>query len=437
MGTVATGPGGEPGGAVRTEIELLLSGRCNLACSYCFQDNRRVRAAMSWETVQLALDAALLMGSDGLSVEFNGGEPLLEPELLRRAVGHLERHRGRRDVSLLLTTNGTLLTRELLDLLVAHSLRLRLSFDGVPAAQDLRAPGTFAVLDRLLDLLRLSYPTYFGENVCVGMTLCAAAIPHLAQSVRYFIGKGVAEIDLEPRLAHDPEWKEVRRDELRAQVDEVLEISLIHWRRTGEVPLKLLSGAPLRNPDAPVGDFLCRAAEGRAFVVDPDGRAWACPLLAPSLRAIPPLAAEASRVMALGAVSDRALAGRLQRLPDRARALRMFTDKRAKYSIYGACAKCRFAPDCQVCPVSICHIPNNDDPDQVPGFLCAYNQVALAARERFDGMTGGALSAAWYGEVRGTLARLESALKNAVVRRGEERARGSGRSRRPATNRRT
>ncbi len=371
---------------------------------------------MRWETVRAALDAALNMCTDRVSVEFNGGEPLLEPDRLRRAVRFLERHRGRREISLLLYTNGTLLTCELLDFLVEHSFQLRLSSDGASAAQDLRAPGTFAVLDRLLDRLRESYPTYFREKVYVGMTLCASAIPHLAQSVRYIVGKGVAEIDLEPRLTHEPDWDHAKKDELEAQVDEVLEISLDHWRRTGQVPLKFLSGAPLRNADALVGDSLCPSVEGHTFLVDPDGRAWACPLLAPSLCTIPPLAADASRVMALGEISDPALVGRLKRLPARARALRMFTHKRAKHSAYGACDECRFLPDCYVCPTSISRIPRNDDPDRVPDFLCAYNQVMLAARERFDEMTGSELSAAWYENVRAALGRLETALRNSVER---------------------
>lgn len=398
----------------------MLSGRCNLACSYCYQDNRRVRASMRWDSLRASLDAVLQMGADEVGVEFSGGEPLLEADLLRRAVRYIERHRGRREISLLLTSNGTLLTRELLDFLVEHAFRLRLSFDGVSAAQDLRAPGTFAVLDRLLDLLRQSHPEYFPKNVCVGMTLCASAIPQLAQSVRYFLGKGVAEIELGPRLTHEPGWSDAKKDELQAQVDEILKISLDHWRRTGLVPVEFLSGTPLRDSKAPAGDFLCASVYGDALVVDPVGRAWACPLLVPSLCTIPPLATDAARALWLGKVSDPSLPRRLRRLPSRARALRIFTNKREKHSLYGRCADCRFVPDCFVCPTSICHIPGNDDPDRVPDFLCAYNQVTLAARERFDEMTGGEISAAWYREVRAKLSRLEAAVKESVARHERE-----------------
>ena len=392
----------------------MLSGRCNLACSYCYQESRRVRDSIKWSSVQAALDSAVAQAPDELFVEFSGGEPLLEPGLLRRAVDYIERRRGRRNVSFLLTTNGALLTVELLDFLVEHAFQIRLSFDGVPPVQDLRSRGTFAVLDRLLDLLRREYPSYSNKNLSVGMTLLASTIPHLADSVRYFMSIGVPDIGIAPRSTWEPDWNDARKDELQAQVETIVELSMEYWHRSGLVPVEFLSGVPLRDSSAPPANFLCSSVRGEAMDVDPDGQAWACPLFADSLRTLPPLAVEASRVMALGDVADPALLERLNRLPARARALRVFSHKRAKHSSYGACADCRFLVDCFICPAAICDIPGNKDPDRVPDFICAYNQVTLAARERFDGMTGGQRSAEWYREMRAALGRLETTLRKSV-----------------------
>jgi sulfatase maturation enzyme AslB (radical SAM superfamily) len=371
-------------------------------------------------------------------VDFTGGEPLLEPELLRRAVRHVEKRRGQGELAFVLTTNGTLLTRELVDFLVEHAFRIRLSFDGVAAAQDLRSPGTFAVLDRLLELLQREYPEYLRKSLDVGMTLLPSMIPRLAESVRYFMAKGVPHIGMAPRSTWDPDWNNAGRDELRAQVDRILKLSVRHYRRTGLVPVEFLSGAPVRSFEAPTDEFLCGSVRGLAMVVDPDGRAWACPLLAESLRTLPPLAAEASRVVALGDVRDPALRTRLRRLPSRARALRVFTHKRVKHSSYGRCADCQFVVDCHVCPASICNIPGNEDPDRVPDFVCAFNQVTLAARERFDSMTGGEASAAWYADVRKALHELGEAIKAASRETGSARATGhrsdAGRRPRKATH---
>jgi sulfatase maturation enzyme AslB (radical SAM superfamily) len=411
----------------------MLSGRCNMACAYCYQDRRQVRGSIGWDSVRAALDTVLDWGSEEVGVEFSGGEPLLEPDLVRRAVEYVEEHRADRTVSYTLSTNGTLLTRELLDYALGHRFRIRLSFDGVPAAQDLRSSGTFAVLDRLLDLMRNEYPTYFRDSVNVGITLLASTIPHLAESVRYFIAKGVADIGVSPRSNWDPDWRAASRAELQAQVGEILQLSLDHWRNVGLVPVEFLSGAPVRDPGGADGELMCGAVEGRAIAVDPDGRAWACPLFAASLRSLPPLAAKVSRAFALGDVGAPALAKRLRQLPIRGRALRIFTDKRGKRSSYGACADCRFVADCHVCPASICYIPGNRDPDLIPDFQCAFNQVTLAARERFDDMTEGQASAGWYGDVRAALRELGAAIKASSIETGKTR---SGRGRHPSRERR-
>jgi sulfatase maturation enzyme AslB (radical SAM superfamily) len=417
--------------ASRAEVILLLSGRCNLSCAYCYQDCNQKYGAMSWDTITTALKAAFSLAQEELDVEFTGGEPLLEVDLLKRAVEFVEEHSDRdTKVEFGLTTNGTLLTRPLLVWLFNHGIKIHLSFDGISAVQDMRGPGTFALLDRLLDSLRAGFPAQFKDSVTVGVTLSAAAIPGLAASIRYLVGKGVARIGIGPRLTWDPDWSARSRDDLKAQVDEILELSVEHWRRTGEVPVGFLARPPLRDRDAPVGDFLCGAPAGFALGVAPDGQALACPLFVDSLATLPPLATRASPLLGLGHVGDPTMLRRLASLPDRARNLRIFTDKRAKRSSYGACADCRLAADCRVCPASICHIPGNLDPDLVPDFICAFNQVTLEARERFDEMTGGERSAAWYADVRKALRKLGDAIEASST--GARRTPpGRGRQRQP------
>ena len=77
------------------------------------------------------------------------------------------------------------------------------------------------------------------------------------------------------------------------------------------------------------------------------------------------------------------LARRFAAYPRAARAARIFDDKQDKYSSYARCGECRFLATCAVCPVSIGHQPGNEDPRRIPDFLCAYNLVSLAYRERF------------------------------------------------------
>jgi sulfatase maturation enzyme AslB (radical SAM superfamily) len=398
---------------VPEEVVLLLSGGCNLSCAYCYLDRGRPRGGMSRQTLTAALGAALEGNPPRLGIEFTGGEPLLRADLLRWAVDLIERRRSEGTVvEFSLTTNGTLLGPALLAFLFAHGFTIRLSFDGIPAAQDLRGQGTFEGLDRLLDYLRAEFPNELRDRVTVAMTIAAAAIPHMAASVRYFVAKGAGRVAMGPRLTWDPGWGTSSRYDLERQVDEILAISVDHWRRTGAVPVGFLARSPLRDRDAPVGNFLCGAPTGTAFCVTPEGRGVACTLFAASLSPLPAAARQASRALDLGPVGGPEWANRLSGLPSRATGLRIFTDLLAKHSSYGACADCRFVADCHVCPASICHIPGTRDPDLVPDFICAFNYVTLAARERFDELTGGEVSAAWYRGMEAALGRLEAALRD-------------------------
>jgi sulfatase maturation enzyme AslB (radical SAM superfamily) len=367
---------------------------------------------MTWETARDALQWLLSSQAGATSVEFNGGEPLLAMPTLRRAVRFVEANRApAASTAYAITTNGTLLTPEILDFLSMHRFSINISCDGVEAAQRLRGEGTFQVLDRLLDRIREGQPPDSAARVKILVTVVAATVPLLAESVRYLLGKGVRAIDVAPRLTFDPGWRASCRDELERQVDEIVRSSLEHWRRTGTVPVGFLAGARPAGAAAPMGDLLCGVAAARSVTVDPAGRAWACPLFASSLQELTPLARRASRALDLGKISTPSFSRRLAGLPRRVSRLRLFTGRLAKRSSYGRCADCEVLPECHVCPGAISHDPRNGDPDLVPDFICAFNAVTAAARRRFDEMTGGEVSAGWQRRVDGAVAAVEAAVR--------------------------
>jgi sulfatase maturation enzyme AslB (radical SAM superfamily) len=370
-------------------LTLLVSGRCNLACAYCYQDAGDHAPRLDWKTAREGVAALVRSGAPSPRLEFSGGEPLLEERLIRRTVAYAESVRpAETRCQYVLTTNGTLLTSDMLAFLVAHDVALQLSFDGAREAQRYRGPRTFKVLDRLLDLILKEHPDYYRRRVQIGMTLMAATIPTLADSIRYLLGKGVTAISVVPRTTWDPDWTAASRDLLRQQVEQVLEISLDHWRRTGLVPVGFLRGRNTAPAAAHGRTFLCAAPRAAAVCVEPGGRAFACTMFARSWHVLPPLARAAGKLLDLGDIRDPALQERIEALPRRARRLPLLTNKRAKHSSYGRCAECKFRADCFVCPAAIAHIPGNDDPHLIPDFPCAFNQMTLAARRQFNKRKG-------------------------------------------------
>jgi hypothetical protein len=187
------------------------------------------------------------------------------------------------------------------------------------------------------------------------------------------------------------------------------------------VPVSFLAGARPPDASASAGEFLCSVSAATSLSVDPDGRGWACPVFASSLQELAPLAREASRALDLGEISAPSFSGRVAGLPMRVRKLRLFTNRLAKRSSYGACADCSFVKECHICPGSISHNPTNRDPDLVPEFICAFNFVARTARKRFDEMTDGEISAAWQRRVDKAICALKEAVE-VSVRKGAANA---------------
>lgn len=369
--------------AVRT-VEVVLTAACNLDCAYCYQ-NRRSPRAMDWETLRGAADLLLRSSAPEVVLTFYGGEPLLEFPALRRCVEYVREHLpAGKTVRFTVLTNGMLLDERIVSFLDANRVRTRISFDGVPAAQRLRGPATFARLDRLLDLLRRDHPRFHRRRLCVGITLTAATIPTLAESVEYLLNKDLHEIDVAVRMTHDPDWRPADHQALDRQFRRIYRACILHAARTGRVPLTLF-----RKPESPEvraveTDAVCRVAEADRLTVDADGRLYACATLAESYQALPSsVLFDRLRAVRMGRIQEPGRIGRTEAHLRTVGEAGIFHGKRRKRSSFGRCRDCAHCLDCTVCPVSIAHQPGNEDPDRIPDQACSFNRVALAWRDRF------------------------------------------------------
>ena len=126
-------------------MSLLVAGRCNLACGYCYQTARSGPARMTWRTARAALELALRRGGPSVAVELSGGEPCLAFGLVRRIVGHLAGGRtAAGGAAISLTTNGTLLGPGDVAFLVGNDVELALSCDGAGRGRRRGARGRIA-----------------------------------------------------------------------------------------------------------------------------------------------------------------------------------------------------------------------------------------------------------------------------------------------------
>ena len=120
---------------------------CNLACQYCFAEEGEYhgrRALMSFEVGKKALD--FLVANSGsrrnLEVDFFGGEPLMNCEVVKQLVeyGRSIEEANNKKFRFTLTTNGVLLNDEILDFVNKEMGNIVLSTDGRREVHDRMRP---------------------------------------------------------------------------------------------------------------------------------------------------------------------------------------------------------------------------------------------------------------------------------------------------------
>lgn len=119
---------------------------CNLACPYCFEGSMKAKRYMTPETAKALVKfiaETILPSGKSLKVTFYGGEPLLSGKLVQdiaRRLRKLMEDEGR-TFSFFLVTNGTLLTRKMVEKLLPLGLEgAQVTLDGPQDNHDRSRP---------------------------------------------------------------------------------------------------------------------------------------------------------------------------------------------------------------------------------------------------------------------------------------------------------
>ncbi len=109
--------------------------RCNETCVYCHAsraDMDAVSTDMTKETADKALDLVFASTSPGITIEFQGGEPLVNFEVLKHVVerAHEKNKSAGKTLELTMVSNLSLMDEEKLAFLLEHRVQICTSIDG-------------------------------------------------------------------------------------------------------------------------------------------------------------------------------------------------------------------------------------------------------------------------------------------------------------------
>lgn len=339
---------------------FVLSLRCDLACRYCHASRLPAAAQggdMSLQTARDAVDLAFRSPSPALNFEFQGGEPLENPEVMRFVLDYArERNRHeRRELRFSLVSNFSRMSEDKLDWLVAEDLAVCTSLDGPADLHDdnrraLHGGSSHAQVTHWIRRFNEAYAERGWDprahHVEALLTATRATLGRAEEVVQAFLDAGLPSLHLRPLNPYGfaaAAWDQIGypvEDYLRfyfAALDEVLRRNRegIDLReQTAAVHLtRLLSGEDpghldLRSP--------CGAGIGQ-LAYDHDGTVYSCD----EGRM---LARGGDRAFALGDVKSdfRSIVGH-----PTVRAMVLASTLEA----LPGCADCAWRPFCGVCPI--------------------------------------------------------------------------------------
>ncbi len=215
---------------------------CNLACQYCFAEEGEYhgrRALMSFEVGKAALD--FLIANSGnrrnLEVDFFGGEPLMNFEVVKQLVayGREQEELHNKRFRFTLTTNGVLSNDEVMESANQEMANVVLSIDGREEVNDRMRPfrggaGSYRLIVPKFQKLADSrnQERYYVKETSTRHNL------DFSQDVLHLADLGFKQISVEPVVAQPEDEYALREEDLPRLFEEYDRLALELLRRHKE-----------------------------------------------------------------------------------------------------------------------------------------------------------------------------------------------------------
>lgn len=215
---------------------------CNLACRYCFAgegEYKGRRCLMSYEVGKQALD--FLIANSGsrrnLEVDFFGGEPLMNIDVVRELVayGREQEKLHNKNFRFTLTTNGILLNDEIMEFINKEMSNVVLSIDGRREIHDRMRPGRNGrgsydiILPKYIELAESrNQKNYYVRGTYTHYNL------DFSEDVRHLADLGFKQISIEPVVASGEEPYAIKDTDLPILYEEYDKLAALMLKRKKE-----------------------------------------------------------------------------------------------------------------------------------------------------------------------------------------------------------
>jgi len=202
--------------------------------------------------------------SEEYHINFYGGEPLLCYSLIEKTVSFLNKKNKeiKKRANYSITTNGSLITREIIHYFNENKFSVELSFDGL--AQDVqRKKGSFEkIVSGISEILN-----YSNIDLEINSVFTPENIEYLSESIRFLVDLGVPNIHFTLSFLYP--WDRNSLQKLEKQIIQLRKILLLNYKGSGNIPVINF------REDYGKGIFYCAAGKDR-LAITPEGEIWGC-----------------------------------------------------------------------------------------------------------------------------------------------------------------
>lgn len=272
------------GGKSQT-IEFIVTQDCNLRCGYCYEYNKNNKHKMSFEVAKRAIDYLIdnpdLFNSDALVLEFIGGEPLLEIDLISKITDYFKirtfelNHKWFKLFRISMTTNGILYDTPKVQKFIAENYNncsICITIDGNKDKHDAQrvypnGVGSYDDVVKNIPLWLSQFP-YASTKVTIGHE----DLKYVKDSIVHLWNLGIKKVPA--NVVYEDVWKEndpeIFEEQLMELADYVIDNKL--WNEYTTTLFTDSIGVP--NNEESLRKNWC--GSGKMLAVDADGNFFPC-----------------------------------------------------------------------------------------------------------------------------------------------------------------
>ena len=257
-------------------IMLLVTYKCNLHCTYCYEPKSLNFKMSLQKTKEIISEQLSLLGDDidTVEIQFMGGEPLLEFPLIKEISEWIwNMNIQERRIILFAPTNGTLLNKEMRHWFTDNKDRitLGLSFDGNMVMQNINRSDSFNKID-------LMYFVKTWPEQSVKMTISPETVCKLYDGVKSLHNNGCRYISADLAMGPNINWG---KDSLIVFRDELKKLTAFYIDNPHLIPFSMLRLDIISIENAKRSNIKTCGCGESLICFDWTGNSYACHLFSP------------------------------------------------------------------------------------------------------------------------------------------------------------